>query len=434
MLKRYLLLTFMICSTLALAQINPGIENDTLPVKKASDEPIKEHQGASGFKIIQGKDGSLTISFFIMTRYLNQKGIDDSYTNYKGEVIPIDRRQDIQFQKSNLYFKGWVGVPEFRYYFFIWTSNATMGQGAQIILAGSAQYMFNKNFDVGVGVSALPNVRSLLLQWPNWLRSDARPIAEEFFRGSLTMGFWIQGQITDGLYYKSMLANNLSALGVDAGQMDDKIDTWSTGLWWVTNDFGPVASYGDYEYHDSPATVLGGGYTQSTENAQSQPGTDVPENSQIRLSDGTAIFSANALAPNTQILTADYQMMSLYGGVKYKGLSLDLEYFHRRVSGFKAVGDLPVSRLLDTGFSVQASGMLIKKQLQLYSTYSYINGEYGIPTELVLGLNFFPLKQRYLRINPEVMFVDHSPVGYLSYPMPVGANGIVGMINLEVNF
>jgi hypothetical protein len=30
--------------------------------------------------------------------------------------------------------------------------------------------------------------------------------------------------------------------------------------------------------------------------------------------------------------------------------------------------------------------------------------------------------------------VNHSPVGYTAYPMPVGANGSIFHINLEMNF
>ncbi|MDR7371362.1 hypothetical protein J2X17_002146 [Flavobacterium aquidurense] len=39
-----------------------------------------------------------------------------------------------------------------------------------------------------------------------------------------------------------------------------------------------------------------------------------------------------------------------------------------------------------------------------------------------------------MRINPEVLYVENSPVGYLSYPTAVGAKGILRLLNLELFF
>ena len=44
------------------------------------------------------------------------------------------------------------------------------------------------------------------------------------------------------------------------------------------------------------------------------------------------------------------------------------------------------------------------------------------------------MKQRGFRVNTELIHVNHSPVGYTAYPMPVGANGNVFHANLELNF
>ncbi len=125
-------------------------------------------------------------------------------------------------------------------------------------------------------------------------------------------------------------------------------------------------------------------------------------------------------------------MASFNGGIKIKGFSLDAEYFMRWLSNFKFTGPIPVRNLFDSGFTTQASYMIVDKLLQLYGTGSYINGEYGKPSEITTGLNWYVFKTRLFRVNPEVMFENHSPVGYLSYPTVVGANGTVFMINLEL--
>jgi hypothetical protein len=425
----FLVLSLFCCQSL-LAQIasNPR-EADSIP---EPEDGIESHRPGSGFKIIDSKTGTLSISPFATARYLNQSGLDDTYTDHLGRTRELDKRQDIQFQKVTIYFKGWALDPKFRYFMYIWSANTNQGQGAQVVVAGNLQYEINKHLDLGVGIGALPTNRSLIGQWPFWLRQDARTMGEEYFRGSFTTGIWAQGEITKGLYYKTMLGNNLSQLGVDAGQLDNSFDTWSNALWWTTNDYGRTLSYGDFEHHEKISTVLGGSYTTSHETRQSQPDANDPENSQIRISDGTGIFGFDAFGPDSQVTAAHYQMAAFNGGIKYKGFSFDAEYFIRRVSDFETVGTIPVTKLEDTGFALQGSGMLINKVLQLYSTYSYVNGEYGKPSELTFGANWFPFKNKVLRVNPEVMIEDHSPVGYLSYPSVVGANGIIAMINIEL--
>ena len=50
------------------------------------------------------------------------------------------------------------------------------------------------------------------------------------------------------------------------------------------------------------------------------------------------------------------------------------------------------------------------------------------------GENWFPMKERGIRVNAEWMYVNSSPVGYTAYPYPVGAKGPVFHVNFEMNF
>ncbi|WP_448697856.1 hypothetical protein ACFGVR_13695 [Mucilaginibacter sp. AW1-3] len=421
-------LLIVLFSSRALAQIAANPPDDSTVVHQSG----KAHTPGAGFLIINSKDATLSFSPYVTFRYLNQKGLDDNYTDYFGRTYNISKRNDMQLQKVTLYFKGWLADPAFRYFVYVWTSNTSQGQGAQVVIGGNLQYQINKHFDFGAGIGPLPTSRSLYGQWPFWLRQDARPMTEEFFRGSFTTGVWMQGDIVEGLHYKTMLGNNLSQLGVDAGQLDNGVNTWSTALWWTSHDYGKLGLYGDLENHDKLSGIFGGSFTTSNETRQSQPGTEAPENSQIRLSDGTGIFNVNAFGPNSQIQSAHYQMASFNGGIKIKGFSLDAEYFMRWISGFKYTGTIAVHDLFDSGFTTQASMMVVNKSLQIYGTGSYLNGQYGKPSEITAGLNWYVFKTRLFRVNPEVMFEKHSPVGYLSYPTVVGANGTVFMVNLEL--
>ena len=52
-------------------------------------------------------------------RYLNQKSLDETYTDSFGRTKTLDLRNDIQLNKINLYFKGWIYNPKFTYLFFV---------------------------------------------------------------------------------------------------------------------------------------------------------------------------------------------------------------------------------------------------------------------------------------------------------------------------
>jgi hypothetical protein len=398
------------------------------------DSVAAVHIPGTGILLGTRSYGSVTFAAFSNVRYLNQMSTDPTYTDAFGRTIRVQRRNDLLLSKLNLYFRGWILDEKFRFNFWYWTSNANMGQGAQVVGAGDLKYEFGKHIALAAGVQALPCVRTTLYNFPNWPTQDARAMADEFFRGSYTMGIWAMGDIIDDVHYKTMLGNNLSILGVDAGQLDNGFDTWSTSIWWTTKNYGRNAPFTDFEHHDKAATVLGGAYTRSNETKQSQPNSEDPENTQIRLSDGTGIFGINALAPNSQVTAAKYQMATLFGGVKIKGFSVDLDVYSRWISAFQTVGYVPVSRLYDNGFTAQAAYFIFEKKLEVHGIGSYIWGQYGNPYELIGGLNFFPFAHRTVRLNADARYAHHSPVGYLAYPTFVGSTGMVYIVNLEINF
>jgi hypothetical protein len=392
--------------------------------------------GGRGFKLADTKWGDVNFSAWTYARYLNQKELDSSYTDSFGRTRQLDLRNDVQLNKVNLYMKGWVYDPALRYLLYVWTANTNQGQDAQVVVAGNISYRFNEQLDLGVGIGALPGTRTLRNTFPYWLKVDTRPIADEFFRPSYTTGIWASGNLAPALQYKVMLGNNLSQLGVDAGELNGGFNTMSGAIWWMptTGEYGPAGGFGDFEMHDELATTFGLNVTRSREDAQSQPGTEDIQNTQLRLSDGTVIFNPDAFLTDGRIKRATYLMSSVDAGLKYRGYSLEGEYYFRWIDDLAVIGDIPVNSLFDNGFQVQASAMLIPQTLQPYIAASKIFGEYGDPWDFALGLNWFPLQQRLFRLNTELLYLKDSPVGYSSVPFIVGGNGLVFYSSLELMF
>jgi hypothetical protein len=416
---------------------SPAVE--TIPLQIA-ETPAPTKWGAytpgRGFTLMRSDAGEVNLGLVSYLRYLNQTGLDESYTDAFGRDKSVKPRQDFQLAKVQLVFNGWVFDPKFGFNAYVWTSQTSQGLGAQVVAAGNLNYRFNDALHVFVGIHSVPSTRSTNRTFPIWLRNDNRPIADEFFRGSYTQGIWAQGKIATGLEYRVMLANNLSALGVNAGQLNADIDTWSGALTWMptTGEFGPSAGFGDFENHQAVATLFSAHFTHSTEDPQSQPNSESIENTQLRLSDGTLLFAADAFNTPGRITEARYQMMALDAAVKYRGYALEFEYYTRWLDHFKVEGIVPVTDLYDTGFQLQASAMVVPEKLMLYLSGSKIFGEYGDPADIALGLNWYPFERREARINVMGLYTDHSPVGYTAYPVPVGGNGFTFVTDFSFAF
>ena len=387
-----------------------------------------------GFKLAETEYGDLNLSIYTYVRYLNQLGLDRSYTDAFGNVKNVQQRQDFQIQKLQMKFLGWIMDPKFRYFLYAWTSNASQGLGAQVVLAGNLNYTFNKHFNLAGGIASLPGTRSVEGNFPFWLAVDTRLIADEFFRPSYTSGVWARGEIVNHLKYQIMLGNNLSTLGVSAAQLDNGLNTVASALVWTptSGEFG--AGFGDFEHHEKIAVRLAGHFTRSDETKQSQPNSDQFENTQLRLEDGSVIFTPNLFGTGIAITEATYKMAAFDVGVKYHGLSFDGEYFLRWLDHFHGTDTAGLPAIFSHGFQMQTSAVVVPKTVQLYVGGSTLYGKYGNPWDFRSGVNIFPFHNKVVRWNSEFIYLHKSPVGYTSVPFALGGTGPVFHTNVELAF
>jgi hypothetical protein len=171
-----------------------------------------EHVPNVGFLLYTGEQGEIYFRLFSYARYLNQRNLDATYVDFFGNTHTVKQRQDVQLQKFFAPFSGWFITPKFRYYLYVWSANTSQGDPAQVVGAGNLSYTFNRFVSVGAGITSLPSTRSTEGQFPYWLGVDDRLIADEFFRGSYTSGFWLKGEMHTKVKYMAMFANNLSTL------------------------------------------------------------------------------------------------------------------------------------------------------------------------------------------------------------------------------
>jgi hypothetical protein len=383
------------------------------PAERAPTEPDVETWGefdpGSGFLVGRSSAGELSISAYGLVRYINQLPADETFTDHLGNEHPVDTREDLYPHRIMIFFKGWLGSRKFIYNLFLWTVNTTDQDGIFAVLG----YQFSQKFSLYGGINGLPGTRSLQGSHPFWLGTD-RVMADEFFRPYFSYGIWAQGQLTPGFWYNAMIANNLSALGVKANQLD-RAGSAGLSVWWMptTHEFGPRGSFGDYEMHEKLATRFGASFSYSPEQRYTDANTGATGNTLIRLTDSLNVFDAGSLAPGVTVEALDYRLLAVDLGFKYRGFFFQTELYSRWLNDFIADGPLPVEEIHDTGFYVQTSFFPIPKWLEVYVATSQIYGDRGAGfrdcSEYILGLNFYPFQVRNHRLNLQYIDVNFSP-------------------------
>jgi hypothetical protein len=391
----------------------PVVETENPVADTTAFEPSVETWGVydpgRGFVVARSDFGELDISAYAMARYLDQHDDDGVFEDHLGNERAVDTRNDIFSHRIMVFLKGWMGSEKLIYNVTIWTVNTT----DQDAIFANLGYQFSRKFSLYAGLTGNPGSRSFNGSHPFWLGHD-RVMADEFFRPYFGSGVYATGEALPGLWYTAAVSNNNSALGVKASQLDRKFSYGGTLFWMpTTHEFGPRGAYGDWEWHEKAATRFGVSAFTSPEQSFNDSGSN-PQNKTLRLADSVNLFETGALAPGVTIDTADYRVLAVDAGVKWRGFFLQAEYYQRWLDNFAANGLLPVSEIRDTGFYAQASFYPVRHKLELYGITSQIYGDedagFGDSSEYGVGMNWYPFPTRNHRLNLQLLDVNKSPV------------------------
>lgn len=379
----------------------------TVPKDSYANMTAGEFTPARGFDLVRTERGSLNISGYGLFRSLSQFPGNQTYTDHLGRTRTVGAKNDINWHRTFVWLTGFFGDPRFRYNISIWS----LGSTEQTLVFGNLQYRASRPLTLGVGIGPNLTNRSLQGSWPFWAGSD-RQMMEEALRGGFASAFWITGQPIDRVYYTASINRSLSQLGITAAQ-DNRDFSYSASTWWMptTGEFGPRGGFGDFEHHEQVATRFGASACTAREGRYA-PDDQSPRHSQIRLSDSVNPFETGALADTVTVQTLTYQNVSFDAGFKYRGFSFQGEYTVRRLSDFVATGPLPLSKIVDQGFFVQAMHMVVPKRLGLYATTSYITDDFKrFPWEVSGGASYYPYGSRSWRLNLHFIHVEKSMAG-----------------------
>ncbi len=361
-----------------------------------------------GFQLVKTKYASLNISIYGMARYLNQTSEDTTWVDHLGNTKAFNGRNDIYWHRAMIWFSGFAISPKLTYNVTVWTVSTTQ----QTLVFGTLFYKFNKHISIGAGMTPNVCIRSIQGSFPYFTSTD-RTMAEDGIRGGFTNGVFITGELLPKLRYTAVLGDNLSILGIKASNLKRHFSK-SISLNWMptTGEFGPRGGNGDFESHQKLATRFGASYCHSRENRFNNVGTTSPDNTQVRMSDGGLFFETGALASGVTVVEADYDLLSVDLGFKYKGFALHTEFYYRTLSDISADGTIPMTMINDNGYTAQALYMAIPKTLCVYAINSMMIDDFKRnPWEAGVGVNIYPLKTRSWRINAQGTHVYKSAAG-----------------------
>jgi hypothetical protein len=375
---------------------------------------------------------ALKLNVTTQLRYTGFTRTVKNWTDSSGLVLPLYNRSYFALNRNWFAFSGFAFSPRLQFNATVFSTSATN----QTIAMGSLSYDFNEALTLSSGYFKVPGTREWIESARYTLGAD-RTMANTFFRPAISPGLWASGEPLDGFFYYAGIFNDFNSLSNSASRISNNM-TYSGNVWWEPlRPFGP--GFTDEEYHERPAIRTGASltYQRTLREPDLQRGLTNPENTILRLSDGTPIFQPGALARGVTLMGANVALFSYDLALKYRGFSLSGEYYGRWIYGLNARGGaLPASvlNLFDTGGFAQFSFAVVPKQVEVFARTSGVFGKFGDGSEYGGGANWYVLSNRNIRLTFEAKRVNHSSASNVLYGYFAGESGMLYQLQLLTDF
>lgn len=352
-------------------------------------------------------------------RYTGFAPEESTIINAAGQTVNIPERNDFGINRGRILLSGYAIDPLLEFYANI-DYNTVADQPIQMLMAW-IRHPFDPAFNLAYGLGKVPGT----WEWQETARytlGAERSLATTFFRPSMTAGVWADGEPLPGLHYRALVGNGFNTFSLNSSQLDAHL-AYSGMLWWEPwGDFGQ--GFSDFENHSESVIRLGHALTYSQQDADpsGEPG---PEQTIIRLSDGTRLVETDALAPGVTVNQFDLTLYGIHAGWKRQGLSVSGECFSRWLTGISANGPIPDQAIYDHGYFAQAGVFVLPQSVELFVRSSEVFGPFGNGSELGGGFNWYIMQNQNWRFTMDVCQVDSSPAQQDRTGFLAGASGLL---------
>jgi len=351
---------------------------------------------------------------------------DRTYETRTG-VEEISNRNDFEIERARLEFRTFFLDPKLQAYVNL---DMDTDDNHDVIAHDYwLTYAFHPAFELFGGKGMVPGSR-------DWLNGSTRTrfvdrsLATTFFRPDRTIGLWAKGQPLPGWYYHVLVGNGFSTSDLKPDQIDNNF-AYSGTTWWDLGDYGD--GYSDLESHETPASRLGTSFTFAKQQGKVN-GIPRGESNFLRLSDGTRVTAKGALGPGVTIDREKGYLWALDGALKWRGFSINSEYFFRWLFDLEGDGPLITDDVFDHGFYVETGYFLIPHHLELNARTSQIFGDFGDRSEYAAGVNWFIKGTHGLKLSLDGTYLDGSPADNSGTNYRLGARGVMVRTQLQAAF
>jgi hypothetical protein len=424
-------------TTIGVADQPEGALNAAEPSQSAASRfLVGEYDDERGaFVLVRPRDAQrvpfeLRLDLFTQARYSNFARSAKTWIDSTGAPRLISNSSSVEITRNFVQFSGFAIDPRLQYTTILFSSTALN----DTVYLGWINYQFNDAFDLRVGNWIVPGTREWLESFRYTMGAD-RLMATTFFRPNISPGIWAQGEPIKGVNYVAMFANSLNRFSQGVERIGSA-PTFGGTVWWdPRGDFGPGPS--DAENHQRLTPRIGTNLALSHEKNQGYGSLDQgnPEDTILRLSDGTPLFRPGALVPGIELSAASVQVWTIDAALKYRGFGLSGEYFLRWLDDFRfAGGALPIHSLFDQGGLLQGGYFVIPGKLEGYARTSFVTGRFGTGNEVGGGVNWYVRGTRDWRMTFEVLQINHSPAQNILTGYRAGESGTLFQLQWFTDF
>jgi hypothetical protein len=341
------------------------------------------------------------------------------WTNSAGTSLPVKNINTFNINRFLLSFHGHV-VDERLVYNFAFFGTTNVGIRSGVVPIGLLGWKFDDATTVGGGMMPVPGTREWIESSP-WSTGIDRSMANTFFRPGFSPGLAAIGSLGEKtLHYQAGVWNAIDG-GTTGVLRRGTGMAWAGNTWWE-----PLGPFGlgttDMEHHDDPVIRLGTSGVYAPTYALPIQGAN-PEDTIVRLSDGTPLSLFEALGPKSQVDRFLYQLATVDAGWKWQGVGVFFEYYWRLLDNFRGTGTFERSSIFDQGGMAYVSWCFVPRTYEVYGRSSVVTGPYGTGQEYGGGLNWYLKKTRQARLTLEALHMNRNPAQNFLYPYRAGYTG-----------
>jgi len=362
-------------------------------------------------------------------RYVAFSRDDQSWTDQAGVTHEIRNRDYFDNERTRLVFSGHAFAPEIKY--FVQLDGDTDDGHTVEFFDYWWGYELSEVWEIQFGKRKVPAVRNWLLPAFDTRLVD-RPMAADFFRPDRSEGLWLVGQPTARLHCELMVGDSYRSVNLSPANLNDRFAFAGTAYW------DPWAPYGngvvDFEQTSGPAVRVGHSWVYASHSGLNDSGRPLGESDFVRLSDGTRLTQTGALAPGATVERYDVLLNAADLAVKYRGWSLNAEYFWQWIGRIRADREVPCANLFQHGGYVEAGFFVIPQRLELNAHYSRVSGKFATRNEYTGGFRWYFRQGKNLHLSFDVTALDGSPLQNTASDILAGDDGVLFRTQFQGTF